>query len=193
MKETSMLGNRMLALLLAATAASCAPRDAARDRPGPDSTATRSTAPIVTDRDRYVLEPRTIGTVDAKVTSVVTTFTAPPDSTIYIMNCNGQVGWGLQRQENGEWVNAWLTTMNACLSEPIVVPAGTAWVDTMAIDSRTDIPQGHTTVTHGIPPGSYRLVLHGALTSFDMDSAGLGRQLSIERRISEPFEIVGGP
>ena len=84
--------------------------------------------------------------------------------------------------------------MNACLSAPIVVPAGASWVDTMGIVSRTDVAPGlHGTVRHGIEPGVYRIVLHGALTAFDIDNPPFGAELSVDRRVSGPITIDGGP
>src|SRR5688572_10254475 len=77
----------------------------------------RDAAPIRTDRDRYVLQPSGFG----HEAMIVARFTAPKDSTVHIVNCNGAISWGIQRLDGDQWKDAWITTTNACLSPPIVV------------------------------------------------------------------------
>src|SRR6185503_5790752 len=75
-------------------------------------------APIHTDRARYVLRPGPYG----PEATIVATFTAPQDTAVYILHCNGAISWGLQQRVNDRWMDAWGAMTNGCLSAPIVVP-----------------------------------------------------------------------
>jgi hypothetical protein len=167
------------AALLVALAVSCAPGT------GPGQTS----PPIRTDRDRYVLEPTPYG----HEARLVTRFTAPQDTTVHILHCNGAIMWGLQRRTDGRWIDAWIATTNGCLSTPKVVAAGASHVETLTVVSRTDIPPNQGTVQHEVPPGTYRVVWYQVLTSFDMNARPLGPELALEGRVSGPFTIERAP
>ena len=135
-------------------------------------------APVLTEHARYVLQPGPYG----PQTTIVTTFR--PAHTVYVMNCNGAMTHGLQRLEDGAWVNAWIAEINGCFSPPIVIPAGGQLVATMTPVSRPE--------TWTIEPGTYRAVWHNVYTSFDTKApAGrpLGEELPLEQRVSAPFVI----
>jgi hypothetical protein len=146
-------------------------------------------AAIQTDRDRYVLEPSAHG----HETRILIRFTAPRDTAVHILHCNGAIGWGLQRQVNGRWTNVWVVETNACLSRPIVVPGGGVYEDTLVAYSRTDIPPGPGPVQHEIPPGTYRVVGFHFQTSFDPDARPFGAELPLEQRVSAPIILERAP
>jgi hypothetical protein len=174
--------------LVALLVVSCAPRSEPVGEPEPVIDPAPKVG-LVTERDRYRLQPWNEG----KAAFIVATLTAPPDTTVHIVNCGGQMSWGLQRQEGGQWIDAWIGETNECLSPPIVVRAGTSYTDTMRLVSITGERLRHGTIRHDVPPGIYRVVLHNALTSFDVDARPFGPDLSIERRASAPITIEGGP
>lgn len=111
----------------------CAPR------PNP---APRPAAAIETDLEHYVLRPAPFGHEAA----IIARFTAPADTAVFILHCNGAISWGLQRLMAGRWENVWVATTNGCLSAPIQVPAGGAYADTLGLVSRTDMPSNTGTV-----------------------------------------------
>jgi len=158
--------------LVSLLSSSCA-REAKPTRP--------AEAPIVTDRERYELQPGPFGYEG----TIVASFTAPKDTTAYIVHCNGAISWGLQRLVEGRWDNAWVAVTNACLSPPIVVPGNGAYTDTLTIVSSGD--QG------AIEPGMYRVAWFNILTSFDPEARPFGEELPIERRVSKPIAIDLAP
>lgn len=168
------------ALGLAALVFGACARDAGAPRHPP--------APIRTDRDRYLLRPGRFG----HETTIVVRFTAPRDTTVHILHCNGAISWGLQRLEEGRWANAWVATTNGCLSAPLVVPAGGVYADTLSAVSRTDVPRPGP-IQEEIQPGTYRVVLYQVLTSFDPWARPMGDELSLERRVSGPITIERAP
>ena len=135
-----------------------------------------ATAPIATDRERYVFRD---GPYGPEVT-IVTRFTAPRDGDVFIVNCNGAMTTGLQRFEQGKWVNVWVAETNGCLSAPIVVRAGQERTETMTVISRPHQP---------VAPGAYRVVWHNVLTSFDRDARPFGSDLPVEHRASAPVVL----
>jgi len=156
----------------------------------PDTPATTPAPPaaIRTDAGRYVLRP---GPVGGEAT-IVATFTAPADTTVHILHCNGAISWGLQRLEAGRWTNAWGAETNGCFSPPFVVNAGAVRRDTLTIVSREGIP-GPGPVRHDVPPGTYRVVWHNILVSVDREARPLGPELSLENRVSAPITIERAP
>lgn len=150
-------------------------------------------APIRTDADRYLLHPRQVGQIATHQATIVSRFTAPRDTTVYILHCNGAIAWGLQRLDEGVWRDAWVATTNGCLSAPKVVRAGEAHVETLGVVSRTDVPNPGSFIQHEVQPGTYRVVWYQVLTSFDLDARPFGPELGLEQRVSQPFEIEKAP
>lgn len=138
--------------------------------------AVEAATPIQTDARRY----RFTGGPYGPQVVIVTTFTAPPDQAVYLVNCNGAITTGLQRKEGERWIDAWIAMTNACLSQPIVVPAGTSRSERIVAISEDHAPFG---------PGTYRAVWHNALTSFDAEARPFGPSLPLELRVSDPFVI----
>ena len=141
--------------------------------------------PIQTDRDHYVLAPGPIG----EEATIIATFSAPKDTAVYILHCNGAIMWGLQRLVDERWIDVWGATTNGCLSAPIVVPPGGSFTDTLVVSSRTDVPRNAGTVQAEVPPGSYRMVWYQVLTSFDPELRPFGGELPVEQRASAPITI----
>jgi hypothetical protein len=148
-----------------------------------------ASAAITTDSDRYAMEEGPFG----PETTIATTFHAPPDRPVYVENCNGAIGTGLQHLEGSKWVDVWAAERNACLSEPIVIPAGESRTEIIvaasgahaAVDSRRNDTR--------IDGGTFRVVWHGLYTSFDLDARPFGPQLPLEQRISAPITIEAPP
>ena len=145
--------------------------------------------PVRTDRARYVMGEGPFG----PETKIVTTFTAPKDKPLYLMNCNGQFSIGLQRLEGERWVYAWSVEMNACLSEPIVIPAGGTRAGSMTVASGVDALVSSRRTERKVGAGTYRAAWHGLYTSFDVKARPWGEELPLEQRVSAPFTIEEAP
>src|SRR5678816_4109796 len=78
----------------------------------------RRSAGFVTDAAHYTLRDGPYG----REARIIARFTAPPETTVYILHCNGAIGWGLQRLDGDHWVDAWGAMTNGCLSPPKTVP-----------------------------------------------------------------------
>jgi hypothetical protein len=180
------------AVIIAMLLASCAgveeresgPATPARREAAVPKTPANPPAPVRTDRTRYVL---TNGPQGLEAT-IVSTLRAPANTTLYILNCNGAKSVTLQRLVSGAWVWSWTVAMNACLSPPIVVPAGGEHSASVYVHERSggvSYPAG----AKMIESGTYRIVWTGVLTSFDANREGFGPELPLELRVSAPFEI----
>jgi hypothetical protein len=181
-------------LLVSAVAAACGPQEGsgtapAQPVPSPASTASGTpepvaasptpaapSAPLITDRQHYVMTPGPHG----PETTIATTFTAPADRSVYIVNCGGAFSMGLQRLENGTWKDHWIGAINECLSAPIVVPPGGRHSGVMRV-----VSERH----HPIPGGTYRAAWYSVLTSFDTEARPFGPDLPLEQRVSAPITI----
>ncbi len=151
-----------------------------RDAPSPPA------APVRTDRSSYVL---TNGPQGPEAT-IVTTLRAPANQSLYLVNCNGQIGVNLQRKVGAEWVYAWTVMMNACLSAPIVIPPDGEHTARVYLHERSGgvtYPQR----ARMIESGTYRVVWSGVLTSFD--ASGRGPEAPLEQRVSAPITIEVPP
>ncbi|MDQ3281739.1 MAG: hypothetical protein M3Q69_10030 [Acidobacteriota bacterium] len=140
--------------------------------------------PIRTDRTHYVL---TNGPQGPEAT-IVATLHAPPDRTLYILNCNRASSATLQRKVGEEWVYAWTIAMNACVSPPIIVPAGGEHTAQIYLHERAggvSYPPG----AKMLESGTYRVVWTGVLTAFDANVPGNGPELPLEQRVSAPITI----
>ena len=182
------------ALLLTLLLAACSKRvEAPRVEAPPPATPSESTpalppAPIRTDRSSYVL---TNGPRGPEAT-IVATLRAPAGQTLYIVNCNGASGLTLQRQTGNSWESAWLITMNACLSPPIVVPPSGEHTASLFLHEHAGAvvyPQR----ARMIESGTYRVAWTGVLTAFDPNARGFGPELPLEQRVSAPITIEVPP
>jgi len=174
-----------VALLLLLTVLGCTKRvETPRAKtPAPHvKTVSTPSAPIRTDRSSYAL---TNGPKGPEAT-IVATLRAPADRTLYIMNCNGATGITLQRKVGEAWEWAWLITMSACVSPPIVVPSGGEHTAQIRLHEEP----GAVMPRRRIESGTYRVVWTGVLTSFDANAQGWGPELPLEERVSAPFTIT---
>jgi hypothetical protein len=158
--------------------------------PSPVKTAIQpATTPIRTDRSHYVLTNGPQG----PETTIVATLRAPAGHPLYILNCNGATGLTLQRKVGEEWVWSWVIAMNACVSPPIVVPAGGEHTASIYVHENSG---GVIHPEHGrmIESGTYRVVWTGVLTAFDANAPGFGGpELPLEQRVSAPITIEVPP
>ena len=161
----------------------CAPR--AERAPASAAPAVATTAGIATDRAQYALAPGPYGLQ----TRIITTFRAPADTTAWILHCNGAIAWGLQRQVDGSWRDAWVVMTDQCLSPAIIIFGDSAFVDTLIFSASA----GAAIDSAGIGPGTYRVAFYNVLTSFDAAARPFGPELPLEQRVSAPITLVAEP
>ncbi len=127
-------------------------------------------ARITTDRAQYALSG------DMAIRS---TFT--PDRDVYLVNCNGAFGSGLQRFDRGRWEDAWVAASDACYSQPIFVRKGGTHSGLL------EVRRGAGAVVGGarLHPGTYRVVWYGVILTPNGTE-----DLPLELRVSAPFEIT---
>jgi hypothetical protein len=163
--------------------------------PAPPVTATHAPvviakrAPVTTDRANYVMHEGPFG----PETTIVSTFTAPADRDVYLLNCNGQFAVGLQRPVGDGWEHVWLPAMNACMSAPIVIRAGQTYRSTMTVDSGVDAAVSSRRSETKVGTGTYRVIWHGILGSYDRKVSPPGEHLPVEQRVSAPIHIEAAP
>jgi len=142
-------------------------------------------APIRTDRSAYTVGSGQFG----PELKIVSTLRAPADRAVYVVNCNGAISPGLQRRAGDTWVDAWIAATDACLSAPIVIPPGGTHTAELLIRPGAGAVLYPRPNNDTLEPGTYRVVWHGALTSFDANTRPFGPDLPLEQRVSAPFTI----
>jgi hypothetical protein len=160
------------------------PQPSATPQGNPEPSPQPELAAISTDRShhyRFVEGPHGDELV------IRSTLTAPADDPLYVVNCNGQISTGLQAERDGLWTDVWTGAINQCLSEPIVIPPGESYgYDVL-------VRRGSGSVKDGVndlpPPGTYRVVWHGVLRSFDPERYPFGEPIPEELRTSSPIVI----
>ncbi|MFL6246903.1 MAG: hypothetical protein ACJ74H_12810 [Thermoanaerobaculia bacterium] len=145
--------------------------------PPPVRAAVVKRAPVETDRARYVFHEGPFG----PETTIVSTYTAPANHDVYLLNCNGAFAVGLQRPNGDRWEHVWAPAMSACMSAPIVIRAGESRQATIVVTPRR--------MDAKIDTGTYRVVWHGLLGSYDPNASPPGLDLPIEQRVSAPIHI----
>lgn len=141
---------------------------------------------VRTDREKYEMRDGPFGPEAA----IVTTFRAPRERNVWVVNCNGAINVGLQRLDGSRWVDAWAPEMNACFSTSIELAAGEERTYAITIVSRADAPDPSQRTEQRIESGTYRVVWYGVLTSFDREAFKEGKELPVEQRVSAPITIV---
>ena len=121
-------------------------------------------------------------------TVITSRFIAPSDRSVYVANCNGAIGTGLQRLVGEEWVSAWVVAMNACMSEPIEIPPGGSHVGVIIVRPRGGAVTWPEGAGDRLEPGTYRVVWYGVASSPD-PAASYSAQLPLEERVSRPFTL----
>jgi hypothetical protein len=141
---------------------------------------------VSTDRNSYQMIE---GPYGPEVT-ITTTIRAPRDKRVYITNCNGAIGTGLQRLVGGKWEYAWAQEMNACLSAPIIIEPGQEKTTTILAASGEHAAVDARRNSSRIEGGTYRVGWHGLYTSWDLNKRPWGEELPLEQRVSAPFTIA---
>ncbi len=164
-------------------------REETPPKPAAKKVAKAAAGPIRTDRERYVFR---YGFFGPEIT-IVSTFRAPKERPLYVVNCNGAMSYGLQRLVDGKWINAWGAVTNACLSEPIVIAAGSERTEPIILRPGVGAVIYPREDRKLIEAGTYRVVWHGVLTSFDFNARPFGDELPLEQRASAPFLVEAAP
>lgn len=146
-------------------------------------------APVETDRPRYAMQEGPFG----PETTIVSTYTAPADRDVYLLNCNGGFAVGLQRPNGDQWEHVWAPGMSACMSPPIVIRAGESHQATIVVDSGADASVSSRMTETKIATGTYRVIWHGLLGSFEPNASPPGTDLPVEQRVSAPIFIQEAP
>lgn len=190
-----MAGHRKRAtvVILAVILGACAPKEApvqpAPARAREQAPAVVQRAPVETDRPRYRLQEGPYG----PETAIVTTYTAPANQDVYLLNCNGGFAVGLQRPVGDQWEHVWAPGMSACMSPPIVIRAGRSHQTTLVVESGVHAAVSSRASETEITTGTYRVIWHGLLGSFDPNASPPGEHLPVEQRVSAPIFIEAAP
>ncbi len=191
---------RETALLLgaAATLAACDPasRPASDPEPSPDIGGAADgrldgEAGLRVDREVYTLRP------DGAMERVSIPFTygnARPD-TLYHPTCRPSGGKptvqvAVEKRIDGSWRPAWSQALPQCLSEPIVIPPGGTFADTLdlVLHLQDTLHQPVLTPLAALD-GEFRLVWHQLLSSYDAEARPFGEEIPLEARVSGPFRL----
>ncbi len=118
------------------------------------------------------------------------TITNTTDEAVYMIGCKQPMAPVLQKRTNGEWVSAYNSVEQGCLSPPFIVKAGGQWQDTLRgygiFPGQNAFPEFHTDVE-----GEYRLKkkIYSNPDTFK-DSENWNEQLlPDELRISNSFYV----
>ena len=179
------------AMLLALFVAGCAGPSDRPTRDGVDSSSEadtssqeRSTSAMRTTQTEYALRESSYG----YETTIAYTYTNSFVDTVYVVNCNGDVSPALQRQTTtGEWEDWWIPATNACLSPPVRVAHGERYSDSLRVIIASHDSATYRYVRSPSMPGTFRLIWHKALASYDYSHMSFDDEMPIEQRVSNPF------
>lgn len=143
-------------------------------------------APIHTERNSYRFSAGEFG----PELTIVARFMAGTDGPVYIVNCNGAFSWRLQKLVDDAWVDAWAASLDACLSSPIIVPAGGSHTSTHLIRPRAGAVLNPSGSQDEVGTGTYRIVWDGVLRSFDPGHRPFGKEVPLDQRVSNPFSVA---
>lgn len=107
--------------------------------------------------------------------------------SVYFINCNGIIVPALERLTGETWSSVWLGATPACLSAPVIVPPEGEYSDTVHVRSDPDV---HPLLDIANVAGTYRLVWHGVVHSYDTDTPQFGVPLEQDDRTSNEFELT---
>lgn len=142
--------------------------------------------PIQTDRLGYELRSGE-GGYEVEIPFAYTNRTG---ETVYVVNCNRSLAISLEKEVAGEWVRAWTPVAPLCLSEPIAIPAGATYEDTLAVFAGHPSNDVHPKFAgDGEPEGTYRLVWYGLVHDYDPDRPGFGEPVPPEGTVSNRFAL----
>ena len=117
----------------------------------------------------------------------------PRSDTSFIVNCRGETGLSLEKQNGTQWVPAWSAVVPLCLSPAVAIPPkgqyGTS-IDFLGARTGSNVfPQFSVNDI----PGVYRFVWLQIVDSFSFPQGKWGAPVAIEYRRSNPFAIVVDP
>jgi hypothetical protein len=141
--------------------------------------------PIETDRSSYLPSKGEFG---PEVT-IMARYTSAGTAPVYIANCNGAIASGLQMKVGEQWIDAWMTATNSCLSGPIVLNPGDEQRDTMLVRPNAGAVLYPRDRGERLHDGTYRVVWYGVVSTYEPAEGSLGTELPLERRVSAPFTI----
>jgi len=107
--------------------------------------------------------------------------------TVWIPNCGGDVRPVLQVERKGAWFDAWTPFADPCASPPVMLPPGDSLADTLHVFGA---PAGSNLVpafAFEEVEGTYRLLWHRAVSSWDGDAVDPASALPLAQRISNRF------
>lgn len=138
---------------------------------------------LQTDALSYVLVPNREGLA----TQIPYTFTNRTAGSVYLVNCLGGFGLHLERREGQRWESVWGPVLPSCLSEPIVIPPGALFADTVHVWGGVNADVGPT-FDPATAAGRYRLVWDDAYASFQ-PFLPWGDTIPLQERTSNEFEL----
>ena len=117
------------------------------------------------------------------------TFTNRTGERVYFVNCLGTIDISLERKEPGSWREVWRPVLAACLSAPIVIQPDSVYRGALMLYGAAPGNNNAFPRLHRLnPPGTYRLVLMGALSSYQ-DRSPPGDPIALAHRTSNEFRI----
>lgn len=122
--------------------------------------------------------------------TIEATYTNLTGKTVYIPGCHSPDPPVLEKWQEDKWVTAYAPVVLLCLGSPVIIGAGDVYAYTYRI-SAARTPNTSPRFEVAELPGTYRLVWRILSTwTPHGPEPGLGKELPLEQRISNTFEIV---
>lgn len=158
----------------------------------------RDPAPLIqTDALEYPLVRNDVG----YRTSIPFTFRNLTGEAVHLPNCDGDVRPVLEMRRGTSWFEAWTPYRQECVSDPVVIPAGGTFTDTLEVFGAPPASNVLPIFTFPEIEGVYRLVWTQAMAppagteeeagdGTEAPGAGVqGTRLPLEQRVSNPFVL----
>ena len=144
---------------------------------------------LQTDSSRYTLRETPSGRVEVEIPYTFENRTGAP---VFIVNCHGGFLLVLQKEEGGQWVNAWSRDVPACLHNPIVIDMWAQFSDVVYVSACDPDSNCSPKFKDRNATGVYRIRWSSisALSSFDAYRSPFGEPIPVQFRVSNPFELV---
>ena len=118
------------------------------------------------------------------------TFTNRTGGAVYIVNCHETFDISLERKEPGGWREVWRPVIPTCLSAPIVIQPDSVYARTLRLFGAAPGNNNAFPRLHRLdPPGTYRLVLIDAFSSYHPDRLPFGNPIALVHRTSNEFHL----
>ncbi len=137
------------------------------------------------DSLRYTLRP----TGDGYAARMHFTFTNRTGATVYVVNCLGMTGMGLQKLIDGGWRTVWTPILLQCETPPITVSPGETWERPLGFTAGCVGGRVYPQLSIPDVAGTYRAIWPDALSSY-LEATGFGDVLPEASRVSNRFEFV---